>query len=104
FGLASGQSYIRQDTNCHSGITRCYETETRFTAAAEAARSSCIARRRTSVAPRMPSAPTRIAHCTPTGELPTAKFQRVMKYTTDKTTTQMASTKCQYMAHTPIRC
>ena len=29
--------------------------------------------------------------------------QRVMKYTTDNTTTQMASTKCQYMAKTPIR-
>ena len=26
-----------------------------------------------------------------------------MKYTTDSTTTQMASTKCQYMAKTPIR-
>jgi len=29
--------------------------------------------------------------------------QRVMKYTTDSTTTQMASTKCQYIANTPMR-
>ena len=29
--------------------------------------------------------------------------QRAIKYTTDSTTTQMASTKCQYMAKTPMR-
>ncbi len=31
-------------------------------------------------------------------------FYRAMKYTTDSTTTQIASTKCQYSANTPMRC